>query len=285
MTDNRPGEAAVGEPPFAVGDIVETIKGAKFWGEIVSCYPLPALPGYEDVVQWRSDVRAVAPDFLGTIHVYPAAQLRRRSPPRGTGEAVADEPYVPVIIRNDSAGFYEFVTEDVPALYSGMMAANVERIVTMSGDLIGFRIYDPAPAGRTVPDGEWPTEAMIRAGMDRLGWWTEPRPTEFEGSGIIQDGLTQEEADDINRQLRAELLEVFGAMLAAAPLAPTTGTDRASVLEEAKAAIERLRPGKWSAMDSHGNYVRDQTLLRALSAIRALAPTPASSPITGDGEE
>jgi hypothetical protein len=68
------------EAPFAIGDIVETIKGAKFWGEVVSCYRIPSsTPGYIGPDEWRADVRAVAPDFLGTIHVYPTVQLSLRA--------------------------------------------------------------------------------------------------------------------------------------------------------------------------------------------------------------
>lgn len=60
-------------PPFPSGDIVETIKGAEFWGEVVSTYDL----GPED--GWRVDVRATAPGFRRTIHIYPAVQLGHRA--------------------------------------------------------------------------------------------------------------------------------------------------------------------------------------------------------------
>lgn len=62
-------------PPFAVGDIVETTKGAKFWGQVVSVYRVPKLFSGTD---WRCDVYATDPGFEGTLHVYPASQLSTR---------------------------------------------------------------------------------------------------------------------------------------------------------------------------------------------------------------
>ncbi|QPC91474.1 hypothetical protein [Mesorhizobium sp. INR15] len=53
-----------------LGDIVETVKGAKFWGEIDSFYK----------GGWGAVVVATDPGFLGCTHVYPLAQLRRREP-------------------------------------------------------------------------------------------------------------------------------------------------------------------------------------------------------------
>jgi hypothetical protein len=70
--------------PFVTGQLVETIKGAKFWGEVVSQYRIDKTlactrePKKELPPEWRVDVMAVHPEFTGTIHVYPAAQLRIR---------------------------------------------------------------------------------------------------------------------------------------------------------------------------------------------------------------
>lgn len=76
VTD-KAGELA----PFAVGQIVETAKGARFWGEVISVYwsaPIPELP---DVPSgWRVNVRAIDPGFAGTQHIYPAGQLKLRTP-------------------------------------------------------------------------------------------------------------------------------------------------------------------------------------------------------------
>lgn len=66
------------EAPFAVGDIVETVKGAKFWGVLADCYWDLGLSGQ---YEWQAAVRAIDPGFAGTRHVYPAKQLRRRSLP------------------------------------------------------------------------------------------------------------------------------------------------------------------------------------------------------------
>jgi hypothetical protein len=59
-----------GESGFKLHDIVETVKGAKFWGEIIAFDSDPERPG--------CTVMAIAPDFAGTKHVYPLAQLRLR---------------------------------------------------------------------------------------------------------------------------------------------------------------------------------------------------------------
>ena len=61
-------------PPFERGDYVRTIKGAHFWGIVVSVYVL-------EETEWRVDVLAIAPGFEGTLHVYPAKQLERRPVP------------------------------------------------------------------------------------------------------------------------------------------------------------------------------------------------------------
>jgi hypothetical protein len=74
------------DEPFAVGDVVETIKGAKFWGEVVSVYRVPKLFSGTD---WRCDVYATDPGFEGTLHVYPATQLALRNPPSGEAGEVA----------------------------------------------------------------------------------------------------------------------------------------------------------------------------------------------------
>ncbi|MGB3415738.1 MAG: dATP/dGTP pyrophosphohydrolase domain-containing protein [Mesorhizobium sp.] len=55
---------------FRLGDTVETIKGAKFWGEIIAFDTDEASPG--------CTVRAVDPGFEGTKHIYPLKQLRHR---------------------------------------------------------------------------------------------------------------------------------------------------------------------------------------------------------------
>jgi hypothetical protein len=59
-----------GYPPFEIDDEVRTIKGAHFWGKVVSCYRIEA--------GWRVDVLAIAEGFEGTLHVYPATQLALR---------------------------------------------------------------------------------------------------------------------------------------------------------------------------------------------------------------
>lgn len=68
----------VGEPSFKLHDIVETVKGAKFWGEIIAFDSDPERPG--------CTVMAIAPDFAGTKHVYPLGQLQLRAAPAAGAE-------------------------------------------------------------------------------------------------------------------------------------------------------------------------------------------------------
>lgn len=69
------------DPDFKLGDIVETVKGAKFWGEIIAFD--------NDGKSAGCTVLAVAHGFEGTKHVYPLKQLRIRS---ALVPAVAAEP-------------------------------------------------------------------------------------------------------------------------------------------------------------------------------------------------
>lgn len=55
---------------FHLGDNVETIKGANYWGEIIAFDTDDALPG--------CTVLATDPGFAGTKHVYPLKQLQHR---------------------------------------------------------------------------------------------------------------------------------------------------------------------------------------------------------------
>lgn len=58
--------AAIG---FAIGDRVRTKKGAKFVGRIIAFDVDEMSPG--------CTVRAMHPEYEGTKHVYPLAQLER----------------------------------------------------------------------------------------------------------------------------------------------------------------------------------------------------------------
>lgn len=68
----------VDDTDFRLGDLVETVKGAKFWGEIIAFD--------NDGKSAGCTVLAIAPGFEGTKHVYPLKQLRHRPP---GSEAVA----------------------------------------------------------------------------------------------------------------------------------------------------------------------------------------------------
>lgn len=86
-------EATAGGP-FKLHDIVETVKGARFWGEIVAFDTDLERPG--------CTVMAIAPGFEGVKHVYPLAQLRLRAHRVGVGalvERLASESDPHVISR------------------------------------------------------------------------------------------------------------------------------------------------------------------------------------------
>jgi len=59
------------ERKFELGDVVETIKGAQFWGIIIAFDNDLKSPG--------CTVLAIQPGFRGTKHVYPLVQLRLKS--------------------------------------------------------------------------------------------------------------------------------------------------------------------------------------------------------------
>lgn len=64
------------EAPFKVRDCVETKKGASFCGVVASIYNLGDILPVPLADPWRVDVVATDVRFFGTIHVYPASQLR-----------------------------------------------------------------------------------------------------------------------------------------------------------------------------------------------------------------
>lgn len=66
---------AAHEDALAINDIVETTKGAKFWGRIIGLHGLGVAEKPGAVVE------AIEDGFAGTRHVYPLAQLRRRAAP------------------------------------------------------------------------------------------------------------------------------------------------------------------------------------------------------------
>lgn len=66
--DDQGAKLRVGE--FTLLDEVETIKGAKFWGIIIAFDMDIKSPG--------CTVMAIDPDFAGTKHVYPIAQIKKR---------------------------------------------------------------------------------------------------------------------------------------------------------------------------------------------------------------
>lgn len=50
--------------------------------------------------------------------------------------------YVPALIRNETAGYVEFVERDCPTITGDMVAANVAPLLDNDRNVIGYRIYD-----------------------------------------------------------------------------------------------------------------------------------------------
>jgi len=53
------------------------------------------------------------------------------------------------------------------------------------------------------------TEEMIERAMERAGWVTKPTPPEYESGNLIDNGISEEEADEINSQLTVEMSEIL----------------------------------------------------------------------------
>lgn len=57
------------------------------------------------------------------------------------------------------------------------------------------------------------TEEMVERAMDRAAWTVKATPSEYEGGTLIDPGMSQEEADHINDQLRIEMRDILEAAL------------------------------------------------------------------------
>lgn len=57
------------------------------------------------------------------------------------------------------------------------------------------------------------TEEMVECAMDRAAWTVKATPSEYEGGTLIDPGMSQEEADHINDQLRIEMRDILEAAL------------------------------------------------------------------------
>lgn len=71
MPNTQQDQTTQPQQQFKLGEFVETKKGAKFWGQIIAFDNDMASPG--------CTVLAIAPGFEGTKHVYPLAQIKRRT--------------------------------------------------------------------------------------------------------------------------------------------------------------------------------------------------------------
>lgn len=75
------------------------------------------------------------------------------------------------------------------------------------------------PEGRSgwkwVP--EKPTREMLQAAIDESGWTAWAHPPEMENGVEVEQGISQEEADEINDSGREAMADTYAAMLAAAP--------------------------------------------------------------------
>lgn len=59
------------------------------------------------------------------------------------------------------------------------------------------------------------TEEMVDRAMDRAAWTVKPSPAEYEtgGGALIDLGMSQDEADHLNAELRGEMREILTAAL------------------------------------------------------------------------
>lgn len=112
---------------------------AYFAGETDRTFEGPGTP-----TSCLAVIRAALSQPPSAQEAEPVAELRCQS------ALSQDEPtYRTALIRNEEAGFTEIVTEDVPTITGQMEARNVEPILRMGaprGELLGYRVYDAAPA-------------------------------------------------------------------------------------------------------------------------------------------
>jgi len=210
--------------------------------------------------------------------------------------------YTPCIIRNESAGFSEFVTADVPALYSGMFAANVERIANLSGEVIGYRVWDavpgeaPAPSAREAEPGRkrpiflpgWFGSELLRAAEAYLAEYVfddgessfDYEPTEFERM-LLQDAINGIFGDD-------KFSSILQSLYPAPPPQPASaevGGEVIEALEAARALIEdQFRDssaevdGEWLDKVARAPHAK---ICSAISALSHASPAAASQQVSG----
>jgi len=58
-----------------------------------------------------------------------------------------------------------------------------------------------------------PSEAMLMDGLEALGWIVVPSANVVESGVVVEQGLSQEDADAFHSEMRRELSECFLAML------------------------------------------------------------------------
>lgn len=96
----------------------------------------------------------------------------------------------------------------------GLQTAAKERIRWLSAQLAKANIE---LAGLGAPKPASVTDEMVHRAMERAGWVTKPSPPEYESGSLIDNGISDEEADDINAQLTAEMRAILSAVLQVQP--------------------------------------------------------------------
>lgn len=86
-----------------------------------------------------------------------------------------------------------------------------------------------------VPEG-WPTEAMIDAAIEQIGWKVEPYTAPRESGVAVECDITAEDAADLNQKFREEMKGILVEALAAAPPPPAG-------VEGLVKALELIRDG------------------------------------------
>lgn len=124
---------------------------------------------------------------------------------------------------------------------SGLPCDNATKAIRHVLKAINYGVangYLPDPRPTVITDAEV-TDEMVDRAMDRAAWKAKATPAEYEGGGLIDPGMSPEEADEINGQLRTEMREILeAALLSAQARAETTSSGAAEVT-----AADPLRSG------------------------------------------
>lgn len=121
--------------------------------------------------------------------------------------------YRPQVIHYDGEGdpYWQFVERDVPTVTGQVFAANVEMIMDFDGTVIGFNIYDQAPASTDTDTAELVAafRAYIAACSGAGTTLYDGHPAVLMSKGVDHLTALERERDETRAQLRTS--EVISA--------------------------------------------------------------------------